>query len=296
MENNKQKLNIVSKNNLILKRDIDMKKSNLSRKNLDALLFANLQKTNTHNHGYNTRKILNRMANTIGYIKFVDKEYIDSFFKLNSLWLSNINYFTLNDKRESDDLINDKFEGKLHNLVLDMPAFITSFTEVNKNFFTQNGILREDISNSLIKSEKQLGKNRSFVFIPYDNMQHLLKVLNECQSGKKEGVLTQSSIFSRKILYINNYTSKMEQLENEYFNGTKTIEDVAKGLLGIKSSKYQLQNEFRLGFVYPQKNSAFINKHKHVNGITIGVEPSFTFATRKFEWEALQGLNIQQLQ
>jgi hypothetical protein len=126
-----------------------------------------------------------------------------NFFNLKSIWLSNIDTFTKNSEEAADNLIDDKFEGKLEKLALDMPAFITSFTELDINSFDKNGFVKEEISCSLIKCEEKLGKNRDFIFIPYQNMIHLLNVIKECQAGnyQSKAGLARKYGLSRQQLY-----------------------------------------------------------------------------------------------
>lgn len=172
-----------------------------------------------------------------------------------------------------------------------MPAFITSFTELDINSFDKNGIVKEKISCSLIKCEKKLDKNRDFIFIPYQNMIHLLSVIKECLAGKREGILKKTTIFARKVGYITDYVNRMDKLEKDYFEGKKSVEQVGRGMLGTKSMKYAIQNEVRLGIVFPYKKS----NYGKVPGITLGIQPSFCFATQYFKREELKSLNIDKL-
>lgn len=110
----------------------------------------------------------------LGFIKFVDDQYIHDLFNLDSLWLSNYRCFIGKKNTSEEDLINDEFEGKLYKLQTDMPAFLTCFTLIEKDSFDETGILKDDISSALINSEKCMNKNRSFVYIPRENMECLL--------------------------------------------------------------------------------------------------------------------------
>ena len=47
----------------------------------------------------------------------------------------------------------------------------------------------------------------------------------------------------------------MGKLEKDYFEGSKSVEQVGQGMLGTKLMKYAIQNEFRLGIVFPYKKS-----------------------------------------
>lgn len=260
-------------------------------KELKNSLNQHLKLETINRYKMNVQIALLRFKNTVGYIKFVDRKYMKDFFTLKSIWLSNIDTFTKNSEEAADNLIDDKFEGKLKKLSLDMPAFITSFTELDINSFEKSGIVKEEISCSLIKCEEKLGKNRDFIFIPYQNMIHLLSVIKECQSGKREGILKSTTIFSRKVWYIKDYVNRMGKLEKDYFEGRKSVEQVGQGMLGTKSMKYAIQNEFRLGIVFPYKKS---NYDKEA-GTTLGIQPSFCFATQCFKKEALKSLNIDKL-
>lgn len=229
------------------------------------------------------------MENIIGYIKFIDNDYIDSFFSLESLWLSSISSFTNNGEEAADNLIDDSYEGRLDNLYLDMPAFITCFTEITNDSFNNKGLLKENISDSLIKCEKKLGKHRDFIFIPYKNMEHLLTSINSAQEGKTDGVLNHTTIFSRRIYYITNYVNKMAKLEEDYLAGNRSIEELGKGLLGTKDSKYKVQNEFRLGIILPCQKSEGAKTQD--SGISIEIDPPIQFATGKFKRDKLRTLN-----
>lgn len=252
-------------------------------------LYLKLETINSYK--INVQIALLRFKNTVGYIKFVDRKYMKNFFNLKSIWLSNIDTFTKNSEEAADNLIDDKFEGKLEKLALDMPAFITSFTELDINSFDKNGFVKEEISCSLIKCEEKLGKNRDFIFIPYQNMIHLLNVIKECQAGKREGILKETTIFARKVSYITDYVNRMDKLEKDYFEGKKSVEQVGRGMLGTKSMKYSIQNEFRLGIVFPYKKSNYGNEA----GTNLGIQPSFCFATQYFKKEELRSLNIEKL-
>lgn len=260
-------------------------------KELENSLKQYLKFETINSYKVNVQIALMRFKNTVGYIKFVDRKYMKDFFTLKSIWLSNVDTFTKNSEEAADNLIDDKFEGKLKKLALDMPAFITSFTELDINSFDQNGILKEEISCSLIKCEEKLGKNRNFIFIPYQNMIHLLSVIKECQSGKREGILKNTTIFARKVWYITDYVNRMGKLEKDYFEGSKSVEQVGQGMLGTKPMKYEIQNEFRLGIVFPYKKSNYGKKA----GTTLGIQPSFCFATQYFKKEELRSLNIDKL-
>lgn len=182
------------------------------------------------------------MEEIIGYIKFVEEDYIDSLFSLKKLWLSEISVFTKGSEESVDDLINDPNEGKLDSIFLNMPSYITSFTELTTNSFDANGVLKETISDSIIKSEETIGKNRNFVFIPIENMQLLLNDLDNAQHGKLDGELSHTTIFSRKVCYIDDYQNKMRKLENDCFAGNADIDSIAKGFLQTKDEKYKIQN------------------------------------------------------
>lgn len=124
----------------------------------------------------------------LGFIKFVDDQYIDDFFNLYYLWLSNYRFFIGNKDTSEEDLINDKSEGRLDELQTNMPAFLTCFTLIEKDSFDETGILKDDISSALINSEKCMNKNRSFVYIPKENMECLLNriaIINWINKRKK---------------------------------------------------------------------------------------------------------------
>ena len=263
----------------------------LRAQGLEDSLNSYLKLVTINSYKMNVQIELQKFKNTVGYIKFVDKKYMKDFFTLKSMWLSNIDTFTTNSEEAADNLIDDKFEGKLHNLALDMPAFITSFTEIDINSFDKNGILKKEISNSLIKCEQKLGTNRDFIFVPYQNMIHLLSVIKECQLGKLEGVLKSTTIFAQKVWYIKDYINSINKLEKGYFEGSKSVKQVGQGMLGMKSMKYAIQNEFRLGIVLPCKKANF----DKVAGINLFIQSSFSFATRCFKKEELRSLDIDTL-
>lgn len=258
---------------------------------LGNLLNQSLKSITVNRYKINIQLILLRLKNTVGYIKFVDKKYMKGFFALKSMWLSNIDNFTANSEESADNLIDDKFEGKLHKLVLDMPAFITSFTELDKCSFDENGFIKKEISSALINCEKKLGNNRDFIFIPYKNMVHLLNEIKHCQLGKVDGIFKYATVFSRKVCYIKDYKNNMDKLEKDYFDGNRSAEQVGKDFLGTKSVKYAIQNEFRLGIVIPLKKSNFGKKP----GVTLVVKHPLGFATRGFKKEELRSLNIDKL-
>ncbi|WP_312980139.1 hypothetical protein [Leuconostoc falkenbergense] len=233
------------------------------------------------------------MENIIGYIKFIEEDYIDSFFLLEKLWLSEISAFIESSEELVDDLINDPNEGRLDSIFLNMPSYITSFTELTKNSFDDNGVLKKTISDSIIKSEEKLGKNRKFIFIPNQNMQHLLNDLNNAQHGELEGVLSHTNIFSRKVCYIADYKNEMRKLEDDFFAGNASIDSIAKGLLQTKDEKYKIQNEFRLGIVLPYKKNEFT--YRDEPGVELKLEPVISFATLCFKREELKTININQL-
>ncbi|MHA7612450.1 hypothetical protein ACX2QB_08960 [Weissella viridescens] len=233
------------------------------------------------------------MEKIIGYIKFVDEEYIDSFFSLKKLWLSEISVFTKGSKKSDNDLINDSNEGKLDSIFLNMPSYITSFTELTTNSFDDNGVLKETISDSIIKSEETLQKNRNFVFIPIENMQLLLNDLNNAQHGVLDGELSHTTIFSRKVCYINDYQNKMRKLEDDFLAGNAGIDSIAKGFLQTKDEKYKIQNEFRIGIVLPYKKDDYT--YKSELGVELQLEPVISFATLCFKRAELKNLNINQL-
>ncbi|WP_236684208.1 hypothetical protein [Lactiplantibacillus plantarum] len=67
--------------------------------------------------------------------------------------------------------------------------------------------------------------------------------------------LVRLAQFARKVWYIKDYVNRMGKLEKDYFEGSKSVEQVGRGMLGTKSMKYAIQNEFRLGIVFPYKKS-----------------------------------------
>ncbi|MBM7544479.1 hypothetical protein JOC59_001196 [Weissella beninensis] len=233
------------------------------------------------------------MENIIGYIKFVEEDYIDSFLSLKKLWLSEISVFTKSSEESVGDLINDPSEGKLDSIFLNMPSYITSFTELTTNSFDTNGRLKETIADSIIKSEETLGKNRNFVFIPIENMQLLLTNLNDTQNGERDGVLSHTTIFSRKVCYIDDYQNTMRKLEDDFFAGNVSIDNIAKGFLQTKDEKYKIQNEFRLGIVFPYKKNDYL--YSSEPGVELELTPVIPFATLCFKREGLKTLNINQL-
>lgn len=237
------------------------------------------------------------MKNIIGYIKFIDNDFIDDFFQLQNLWLSDIHTFTSNSEEQVDNLIDDKFEGKLDKLSLDMPAFITCFTEITSDSLDETGVLKKSISNALINCEEKLGKNRDFVFIPLANMQNALADIRDAELGKTTGYLASSPIFSRKVQYINDYKNTMDKLEAKCFeqNNPVSKESVGKGMLGIKSSKYQIQNEFRIGLVIAERNSDFYERWKSQKGLSLHFAHPINFAIQKFKRQELKKLNIKQM-
>lgn len=83
----------------------------------------------------------------------------------------------------------------------------------------------------------------------------------------------------------------MGKLEKDYFEGSKSVEQVGQGMLGTKLMKYAIQNEFRLGIVFPYKKS---NYDKEA-GTALGIQPSFCFATQYFKKEEIKSLNIDKL-
>lgn len=238
-----------------------------------------------------------KKKNIIGYIKFVDNDFIENFYELNSLWLSEISAFTENSEEVADNLIDDPHEGKLENISLDMPAFITCFTELTSDSFDKDGILNKDISDALIKCEEKLHKNRDFIFIPSQNMQSLLDNINNAQHGETEGELSHTKVFARKVLYKADYSNKMRLLEEKFWAGNASMEeDIGKAVLQTKDERYKPQNEFRIGVVLQHKKEEWEKKHKNVKGLSIKLVPSIHFAKCRFKRESLRTLSTTQLQ
>lgn len=227
----------------------------------------------------------------IGYIKFVDEKYVTTFDCLSSLWLSSIDVFTKEPESSKNNLIDDRYEGRLKDLVLNMPAFITCFTELENDNFEKDGTLKEKFSKLLLENEEQLGKNRKFIFIPTQNMSHLLQTLDSAnRADTKEGVLNDTEFFSRKIEYCKNYEDKMKALEDDFFAGNVSKEKLASKMLATKDSKYSAQNEFRIGIVLPCKKEDVASDH-----ISLKITSPFPFATKSFEKSQLKTLNTQEL-
>ena len=250
----------------------------------------------------------------LGFIKFVDDQYIHDFFNLGSLWLSNYRCFIGNKHTSEEDLINDEFEGKLYKLQTDMPAFFTCFTLIEKNSFDEHGILKDNISSALIDSEKCMNKNRNFVYIPKENMKLLIyNRLNNMRAlimPKKINKINESpnyvDIFTKFINYPKNYKHYMERKEQKLFtefcnksNNHKAIKKIEKiekigwDMFCTKPDRFEVQNELRIGIVFPfkEEDSQITNQ----NGIPISFN-TITFATKKFSQSSLKNLNIIDLQ
>lgn len=233
------------------------------------------------------------MCTTIGYFKFIDDEYINSFFDLEALWLSNVSTF-FEEGKKIDDLINDRYEGALFNFRLPLPAFITSFTKVTTNSFDENDYLKNDIAEALIKSEEATEKKRDFVFIPESNMTLLKQGICNAMHGKRDGLFEKHDIFSREVEYLENYEEKMENFELQLLQGQVTKEQLGQALLATKSNSYKMQNEYRFGIVSSQVIIENIKLDK-VPGMTVKLQPAIKFATAKFPRQKLQNLNRQEL-
>lgn len=88
--------------------------------------------------------------------------------------------------------------------------------------------------------------------VDFDRGHHVHTV---CANNSAIVALVRLAQFARKVWYIKDYVNRMGKLEKDYFEGSKSVEQVGRGMLGTKSMKYAIQNEFRLGIVFPYKKS-----------------------------------------
>lgn len=241
----------------------------------------------------------------LGFIKFVDDQYIHDFFNLGSLWLSNYRCFIGKKNTSEEDLINDEYEGRLNKLQTNMPAFLTCFTLIEKDSFDETGILKDDISSALINSEKCMNKNRSFVYIPKENMECLINhKISEINNRNKY------SIFTRFISYQMDYKDYMEKTEQklctDFFDKINKpdvdvleeikiiLENIGMDMFCTKPDRFEVQNEFRIGKVFPFKEED--SQYKNKNGISISLGSPIPFATKKFSQSNLKNLSKIDLQ
>lgn len=234
----------------------------------------------------------------LGFIKFVDYQYIHDLFNLDSLWLSNYRFFIGNKETSEEDLINDEYEGRLDKLQTNMPAFLTCFTLIEKDSFDETGTLKDDISSALINSEKCMNKNRSFVYIPKENMECLIKnKLSEINKINKYSNYPKSDIFTRFIHYKRDYKDYMEKKEQELRTAKPDIgvlENIGMDMFCTKPDRFEVQNEFRIGKVLPVNEED--SQYKNKNGISIPLGSPIPFATKKFSQSNLKNLSKIDLQ
>ena len=110
-------------------------------------------------------------------------------------------------------------------------------------------------------------------------------------------------IFTKFINYPKNYKHYMERKEQKLFTefcnksnnhkAIKKIEKIGWDMFCTKPDRFEVQNELRIGIVFPfkEEDSQITNQ----NGIPISFN-TITFATKKFSQSSLKNLNIIDLQ
>ncbi|WP_203650374.1 hypothetical protein [Secundilactobacillus yichangensis] len=189
------------------------------------------------------------MNNDIGFIKFIDEQYIDDYFALSELWLANVDNFTSNEELKAEDLINDRDEGRAGNFSSNMPAFITCFTKIQKTDFDSSGKLNHDMVDSLLKSEVSQGNKRPFIVISKKHMDNLMSQIIAFNAEPHSFPIEHSNIFVREIRYVDEY-NKISTSADQSFRENWNVNALAEVMYSTKDIKYQAQHELRIGIVY----------------------------------------------
>lgn len=240
-------------------------------------------------------------SNVIGFLKFIDGEYIDDYFHLSNIWLSNIDNFVVDNEVDENDLINDNDESRAINFSSNMPAFITCFTIIRDTDFDAEGKLNSKMVETLLNSENLQGRKRPFVVIPDVNMRKLRTEIITFNSKNNEFPFNITDLFMHSVKYSNNYSREAHAADKDlghYLHGKELthsrIEQIGEVFYLKKDIKYEEQRELRVGLVYPANKD--IADIEHLTGISIKLSKEIKLASQRYNGTELKNIKINDFQ
>lgn len=231
------------------------------------------------------------MSKAIGFIKFIDEQYIDNYFALSNLWLANVDNFTGNEELKAEDLINDNDEGHAGNFSSNMPAFITCFTKIQDTDFNSSGKLNSEMVDSLLKSEVSQGNERPFIVISKKRMDVFMSQIIAFNEEPHSFPIKDSNIFVREVRYVDEY-NKISTYADQKFRGDWNVNFLAEVMYSTKKIKYQVQHELRIGIIYEVEKTAFYQREGYLPGKMIKLPAKVELASCKLRSQDLATLDV----